>query len=338
MKNQSNLTSKIQIGHPHLRPRRLRATENIRNLIQENDLKKTDLIWPIFISEQGSKRFSIPTLPGVDRIPYDELLLEVESAIALGVVAIMLFPVIPSEKKDLHGQQAYHENGLMQRSIRLIKQHFPNVILFADVALDPYTTHGHDGIVDHTGQYVLNDETTAVLCRQALSYAQCGIDFVCPSDMMDGRIGAIRTALDDSGFIRTGILAYTAKFTSAFYGPFRQAVDSGARGLDKKNYQLNPANVREALREVDLDVAEGADMIMVKPGICYLDILAKVRNISPVPVVVYQVSGEYAMLKLAAQNNIIDEKSAVHETLIAMKRAGADLIVTYYAKWLCEHL
>lgn len=338
MQNQSNLTSKIEIGHPHIRPRRLRANEKIRNLVQENELKKNDLIWPVFISESGTARYSIPSLPGVDRIPYEELLKEMETAVKLGISAVMFFPVIDKSKKDLLGQEAYNPNGLMQNCIKLVKKNFPDVLVFADVALDPYTTHGHDGIIDVSGQNVLNDETTEVLCKQALSYAQCGIDFVCPSDMMDGRIGAIRKTLDNNGYINTGILAYTAKFASSFYGPFRQAVDSGARGLDKKTYQLNPANVREALREAHLDIQEGADIIMVKPGICYLDVLSEVKKISSVPVAMYQVSGEYAMLKFAAQNNIIDEKSAVHETLLSMKRAGADMIVTYYAPWVCKNL
>lgn len=338
MQNQSNLTPRMEIGHPHIRPRRLRTTEKIRDLVQENHLRKSDLIWPVFVSEPGTPRFAIPTLPGVDRIPYEEVLKEVESAVQLGLCGIMLFPVIDKSKKDLLGKEALNPDGLIQKTIRQIKTHFPDLLIFADVALDPYTTHGHDGIVDASGQYVLNDETTEVLCKQALSYAQCGIDFVCPSDMMDGRIGAIRKTLDHAGYINTGILAYTAKFASAFYGPFRQAVDSGARHLDKKTYQLNPANLREAIRETHLDIQEGADIIMVKPGICYLDILSEVKKISPVPVAIYQISGEYAMLKLAAQNNIIDEKSAVYETLLCMKRAGADTLVTYYAKWACENL
>lgn len=340
MQNHSHLNSQfeLKIGHPHIRPRRLRSCEKIRALVQENELKKTDLIWPLFISEKGTARFSIPTLPGVDRIPYEEVLKEIELALEVGISAVMLFPVIDRNKKDLLGKESLNPNGLMQNCITLIKKTFPDLLVFGDVALDPYTTHGHDGIVNSSGQYVLNDETVEALCKQALSYAQCGIDFVCPSDMMDGRIGAIRNTLDREGCINTGILAYSAKFASSFYGPFRQAVDSGARGLDKKNYQLNPANTREALREAQLDIDEGADIIMIKPGICYLDIVSEIKKTSPVPLAIYQVSGEYSMLKLAAQNNIIDEKAAVSETLLSMKRAGADLIVTYYAKWACENL
>jgi porphobilinogen synthase len=327
----------LKIGNPHIRPRRLRKNENVRSLVQENTLQKSDLIYPIFISEKGTNRYDIPSLPGISRIPFEELLSEIKEVQSLGIKGIMLFPVTDKAKKDPTGKESYHPEGLMQSSLRKIKETFPEIILFADVALDPFTSHGHDGIINENG-YVLNDETIEALCKQSLSYAASGVDFVCPSDMMDGRIGAIRSALDKEGYIDTGILAYSAKFASAFYGPFREAISSGVRGLDKKTYQLNPSNSREAIREALLDIDEGADMVMIKPGLPYLDIVSNIKNQSKVPVVIYQVSGEYAMLKTSANLNLIDEKSAVFETLLSMKRAGADLIVTYYAKWVCENI
>ncbi|BBH52947.1 porphobilinogen synthase [Fluviispira sanaruensis] len=335
--NRFQVFPDLPIGNNHIRPRRLRINENIRSLVQENKLQKTDLILPLFISEKGTKRFDIESLPGVYRTPYDDLINEIDGIKKLGIHAIMLFPVIDISRKDLLGTEAYNPDGLIQNSIRKIKETFPDMIIFVDVALDPYTTHGHDGIINEKG-YVLNDETVEVLCKQSLSYAACGVDFVCPSDMMDGRIAAIRTTLDTEGYTGTGILAYSAKYASAFYGPFREAISSGARSLDKKTYQLNPANSREAVREAILDIQEGADMVMVKPGLPYLDIVTRIKSESEVPVVIYQVSGEYAMLKCAAQNNLIDEKAAVLESLLSMKRAGADLIVTYYAKWICENI
>ncbi len=327
----------LKIGNPHIRPRRLRKNENVRSLVQENTLQKSDLIYPIFISEKGTSRYDIPSLPGITRIPFEELINEIKEIQELGIQGVMLFPVIDKSKKDPTGKESYHPAGLMQSSIKKIKETFPEIILFADVALDPFTSHGHDGIINEKGD-VLNDETIEVLCQQSLSYAASGIDFVCPSDMMDGRIGAIRSALDKEGYTGTSILAYSAKFASAFYGPFREAISSGSRGLDKKTYQLNPANHREALREAILDIKEGADIVMVKPGLPYLDIVSKIKNQSVVPVAIYQVSGEYAMLKAAASLNLIDEKLAVMETLLSMKRAGADLIVNYYAKWVCENI
>ncbi len=326
-----------EIGHPHIRPRRLRHTQNIRSLVQEFTLNKNNLIWPIFVTEIETEKTEIKSLPGVFRIPLKDLLKEIGDAQSIGLNNIMLFPVIKKEKKDLTGKEAYSEQGLMQNCIRQIKESFPEIVLFVDVALDPYTEHGHDGITNNNN-YVLNDETVEVLCKQALSYAQCGVDFVCPSDMMDGRIGAIRKYLDKHSYSNTGILAYSAKFASAFYGPFREAVGSGARNLDKKTYQLNYANSREAVRETLLDIREGADIVMVKPGLAYLDIVSKIKEISEVPIAIYQVSGEYSMLKLAAEHNIIDEKAAVYETFISMRRAGADIIITYYAKWACENL
>lgn len=327
----------LNIGNSHIRPRRLRKNENIRSLVEENTIKKSDFIYPIFISEKGTKSYEIPSLPGIARIPYELLLNEVENIINLGIKAIMLFPVIDKSKKDLTGKESYNPEGLMQNSIRKIKEKFPELILFADVALDPFTSHGHDGLINEDS-YVMNDETIEVLCKQSLSYASCGIDFVCPSDMMDGRVSAIRSSLDKEGYITTSILAYSAKFASAFYGPFREAISSGARNLDKKTYQLNPSNSREAVRECLLDIQEGADMIVIKPGLPYLDIVSKLKSQSEVPIVIYQVSGEYSMLKYAASQNLIDEKSAVLETLLSMKRAGADLIISYYAKWVCENI
>lgn len=327
----------LKIGNSHIRLRRLRKNENIRCLVQENTLQKSDLIYPIFISEKGTSRYDIPSLPEISRVPFEELINEVKEIQELGIKGIMLFPVIDKFKKDATGKESYHPEGLMQSSIRKIKETFPEIVLFADIALDPFTSHGHDGIINENG-YVLNDETIEALCKQSLSYAACGIDFVCPSDMMDGRIGAIRAALDKEGYTGTSILAYSAKFASAFYGPFREAISSGTRGLDKKTYQLNPSNSREAVREALLDIQEGADMIIVKPGLPYLDIVTKIKNQNEVPVAIYQVSGEYAMLKMAANHNLIDEKSAVLESLLSMKRAGADLIVTYYAKWVCKNI
>lgn len=327
----------LQIGHTQIRPRRLRLNQQIRDLVEENTLTNKDLIYPIFVSEPGTTKFEIQSLPGISRIPYQDILSEIEEINQLGIKGIMLFPVIDKNKKDLEGKESYNSNGLMQNTIRKIKEQFPNLVIFADIALDPFTTHGHDGIIDQNN-YVLNDETVEVLCKQALSYAAAGVDFVCPSDMMDGRIAAIRHALDKEGFINTSILAYSAKYASAFYGPFREAVASGARGLDKKTYQLNPANCLEAIKEAKLDIEEGADIIMVKPGLPYLDILTKIKQQVDVPVAIYQVSGEYSLLKLAASHNLIDEKSAVYETMLAMKRAGANLIVTYYAKWICQNI
>jgi porphobilinogen synthase len=326
----------LKIGNQHIRLRRLRKNENIRSLVQENYLLKSDLIYPIFISEKGTSRYDIPSLPGISRIPFDELINEIEQIYELGIKGVMLFPVIEKSKRDTTGKESYHPEGLMQSSIRKIKEAIPDIILFADIALDPFTSHGHDGIINDKG-YVLNDETIEVLCKQSLSYAASGVDFVCPSDMMDGRIGAIRTSLDNECYTGTSILAYSAKYASAFYGPFREAISSGTRGIDKKTYQLNPANQREAIRKALLDIKEGADMVMIKPGLPYLDIVALIKSQTKVPVVIYQVSGEYAMLKTASNLNLIDEKLAVMEALLSMKRAGADLIVTYYAKWICEN-
>jgi porphobilinogen synthase len=325
------------LGHPHQRLRRLRQSSALRDLVAEHHLTKDDLICPIFVTEINERRTPIASLPGVERIPLAELAAEATRMRNLGLKSILLFPVVDPHKKSLFGEEAFNPQGLIQKAVALVRQTVPDMIVMADVALDPFTIHGHDGILGDDGN-ILNDETVAALVKMSLSLAQAGVHFVAPSDMMDGRIGAIRHCLDSENFQNTGILAYSAKYASAFYGPFREAVGSGARGLDKKNYQLNYANVREALLEAQYDEAEGADLIMVKPGLCYLDILCRLKQQTQKPLVMYHVSGEYAMLKAAVERNWLDEKPAVLETLTAMKRAGADLIVTYYAPWAAEHL
>lgn len=328
----------MHIGHSTIRPRRLRTNENVRALVQEHHVQKTDFIYPLFVSEHNTVKTEIQNLPNVFRFPFEEALREIQDAYHVGIRAVMLFPVINKDYKNEMGSYAYQDDGLLQRFIQKTKQVCPGMLLLADVALDPYTTHGHDGLVDEN-HYVKNDETVEVLCKQAVSLARAGIDFVCPSDMMDGRVGAIRHALDSENFHNIGIVSYTAKYASAFYGPFREALNNQHLvGLDKKTYQMNPANVQEALREASLDIAEGADILIVKPGTIYLDVLSKISEMSALPVATYHVSGEYTMLKLAVQQGILDEKKAVYETFLAFKRAGASLIITYYAKWACENL
>ena len=329
--------SNFPIGNSHRRPRRLRSTANLRALVEELRLSKDDLIAPIFVSEQGTEPYSIPSLPGVSRIPLQHLAAELLQLQDLGLKSVMLFPVVNPAVKNTKGTESANLAGLIQRAVAEVKHVTPNLVTFADVALDPFTSHGHDGIVNEKGE-IVNDETVDALCQMSLALAKSGVDFVSPSDMMDGRIGAIRAALDSQNYQNVGILAYSAKFASAFYGPFREAIGSGARGLDKKTYQLSPANRRQALQETRLDIDEGADMVMVKPALPYLDILRDVSNLSEVPVVAYHVSGEYAMLKAAVQNNWLDEKPAVLETLTSIKRAGASLIVTYYARFAAENL
>lgn len=328
----------MPLGHPHRRLRRLRLQEGVRALVAECTLRKEDLMAPLFVSEVGTARYPIPSLPGVERVPLQELAAEAQRLQALGLRGVVLFPVNNPSVKTPDGREAYNREGLVQRAIAEVKRTCPGLIVFADVALDPFTTHGHDGIVDDTDGEVLNDETVEALCRMSVTLADAGVDFVAPSDMMDGRIGAIRAALDAAGHWRVGILAYSAKFASAFYGPFREAVASGARGLDKKGYQLETGNARQAKLEVELDEAEGADMIMVKPALPYLDIVKQTREATGLPVVAYHVSGEYAMLKAAVEKGWLDEAPCVRETLTSLKRAGADLIVTYYAAWACENL
>lgn len=328
------------MGHPLYRPRRMRHDEFSRRLMREHTLTTDDLIWPVFVHElQG--RVPVGSMPGVDRMSIDELLREAEQALELGVPVIDLFPVIDTSRKTLDAAEAWNPEGLAQRAVRALKARFPELGVMTDVALDPYTTHGQDGIIDDAG-YVLNEITVEALVKQSLSHAEAGVDIVSPSDMMDGRIGAIRSALDAAGHINVRIMAYSAKYASAFYGPFRDAVgSSGNLGkADKKTYQMDPANSDEAMREIALDLEEGADMVMVKPGMPYLDIVRRVKQEFGVPTFAYHVSGEYAMLKAAAANGWLDERKCVMETMIGFKRAGADGVLTYYApqiaRWLRE--
>ncbi len=326
---------------PQHRHRRLRRDQFSRNLVRENQLSVNDLIYPCFVLEGNNQRQVITSMPGVERMSIDLLLKEAAVIHKLDIPAIALFPVTPNEAKSLNAKEAYNPDGLVQRAVRALKAALPDLGVITDIALDPFTTHGQDGLIDDSG-YIINDETVKVLVKQALSHAKAGADIVAPSDMMDGRVGAIRQSLEQQGHIHTRILAYSAKYASSFYGPFRDAVGSAANlGTGNKySYQMDPANSDEALHEVALDLQEGADMVMVKPGMPYLDILHRVKETFQKPTFVYQVSGEYAMLKAAAQNGWLDEKSAVMESMIAFKRAGADAIFTYYAKdvaqWLAE--
>jgi porphobilinogen synthase len=313
------------------RPRRLRRTETLRRMVRENTLTVDDLIYPMFVMSGEGQKVEISSMPGCYRFSLDLLLAEIAEIYSLGIGAIALFPVIPENLKDETGSESYNPDGLVQRTVKAIKQAVPEIIVITDVALDPFTTHGHDGIVDENG-VILNDPTVEVLVKMSLSQAEAGSDMVAPSDMMDGRIGAIRQALDAAGYIDTRILAYSAKYASAYYGPFRDALDSAPKFGDKKTYQMDAANTREAIKEVALDIAEGADIVMVKPALAYLDIIRKVKDYTNVPVAAYNVSGEYSMIKAAAQNGWIDEKKVILETLLSMKRAGADLILTYFAK------
>ena len=328
------------MAFPYTRPRRLRRDDFSRRLVREHRLSADDLILPVFIHEPDG-RAPVASMPGVERQSVDELLRTAADAVALGIPAVVLFPVTAPEAKSLDAAAAWADDGLAQRAIRALKREFPQLGVITDVALDPYTSHGQDGLVDGDG-YVANDDTVEALVKQALSHADAGADVVAPSDMMDGRIGAIREALEESGHANTRILAYSAKYASAFYGPFRDAVGSaGALGKgDKKTYQMDPGNSDEALREVGLDLDEGADMVMVKPGMPYLDIVRRVKDHFGVPTFAYQVSGEYAMLKAAAMNGWLDERACVLEALLGFKRAGADGVLTYFAldaaRWLKE--
>lgn len=324
---------------PMSRPRRMRRDEFSRRLMREHVLTSNDLIYPVFVLEGENRTEEVASMPGVQRQTIDVLLKTAAECVALGIPAIALFPVVDQSGKSLDAAEAWNPDGLVPRTIKALKSAYPDLGVITDVALDPYTSHGQDGLIDETG-YVLNDETIAVLVKQALSHAAAGADVVAPSDMMDGRIGAIRQALEQAGYIHTRILAYSAKYASAFYGPFRDAVGSAAnlgKG-NKSTYQMDPANSDEAIREVALDINEGADMFMVKPGLPYLDIVRRVKTELQVPTYAYQVSGEYAMLKAAAQNGWLDEKACVMEALLAFKRAGADGILTYFAldaaRWL----
>jgi len=318
---------------PFKRPRRMRSDDFSRRLMAENKVSVDDLIYPVFVLEGENKTEAISSMPGVERKSLDNLLTELEEVVSLGIPAIALFPVIDAGKKSLMAEEAYNSQGLVQQTVIAIKAKFPQLGVITDVALDPYTSHGQDGIIDDEG-YVLNDVTTDVLVKQAVSHANAGADIVAPSDMMDGRIGAIREALEKEGFVNTKILSYSAKYASAFYGPFRDAVGSAGNlgKADKKTYQMDPANGDEAFHEMAMDLNEGADMLMVKPGMPYLDVIYRAKQNFKVPVMAYHVSGEYAMLKAASANGWIDEKKCVLEAMVGFKRAGTDAILTYYAK------
>ncbi len=326
---------------PRLRARRLRRDDFTRRLVRETRLTTDDLIQPVFVIDGKDRKEPVASMPGVNRVTIDLLLRQAESWVRAGIPAVALFPVVAADKKTADAREAYNPQGLAQRAARALKKELPELGVITDVALDPFTVHGQDGLAD-AGGYVLNDETVAVLVKQALSHAEAGADIVAPSDMMDGRIGAIRDMLETHGHVHTRILAYSAKYASSFYGPFREAVGSAASlgGGNKYSYQMDIANSDEALREVALDLKEGADMIMIKPGMPYLDIVRRVKDAFGAPTFVYQVSGEYAMLMAAAQNGWLDERAVIMESLVACKRAGADAILTYFAArvaaWL-EH-
>lgn len=325
-------------GFPQQRPRRLRKDDFSRRLVREHQLTVNDLIYPCFILEGENKREAVTSMPRVERLSIDLLLQEAELIQSLGVPMMALFPVTPLEQKSLDAAEAFNPQGLVQRAVKTLKNTFPDLGIMTDVALDPFTTHGQDGLIDEDG-YILNDETVAVLIKQAISHAEAGADVVAPSDMMDGRIGAIRNALEQQGHIHTRIMAYSAKYASSFYGPFRDAVGSAGNlaGGNKFSYQMDPANSNEALHEVAQDIQEGADMVMVKPGMPYLDVLYRVKHTFQKPTFVYQVSGEYAMLKAATLKGWLKE-DVIMESLLAFKRAGADGILTYFAKDIAKQL
>ncbi len=329
----------ISASYPLTRPRRMRKHDFSRRLMRENRLSSADLIYPVFVLEGENKREAIQSMPGVERLSIDLLVGLAAELVSLGIPAIAIFPVTPVEVKSELAEAAYDPQGLAQRAVRAIKLAQPELGVITDVALDPFTSHGQDGLMDEKG-YIVNDETVDVLVKQALSHAQAGADIVAPSDMMDGRVGKIRHALEEAGYTDTRILAYSAKYASSFYGPFRDAVGSAANlgEGNKYSYQMDPANTNEALTEVALDIQEGADMVMVKPGLPYLDIVQRIKATFKVPTFIYQVSGEYAMLKAAGQNGWIDEKACVLEALLSMKRAGGDAILTYYAKEVAQWL
>jgi porphobilinogen synthase len=315
---------------PYSRPRRLRTGENIRRMVAEHHLSPSDFIVPLFVMEGKNAKEEIPSMPGYNRFTIDLLLKEAEEIQGLGIPSLLLFAKVPDEKKDNKGTEALNPDGLMQQAVRAIKKEFPDLVVMTDVALDPYSSYGHDGIVE--GGQILNDESAELLAKMAVSHAEAGADFVAPSDMMDGRILLMREALEEMGFVNTGIMAYSAKYASSYYGPFRDALDSAPGFGDKKTYQMDPANVTEAVKEAISDEQEGADIIMVKPGLPYLDVVRAVKEAVHLPVSVYNVSGEYAMIKAAAEKGWLNEEHAMMEALIAFKRAGADLIATYFAK------
>ena len=330
MKIKSQL--KALLHFPNHRPRRMRRDDWSRRLMQENSVSASDLIYPVFLLEGSGKSEAVASMPGVNRLSLDLLMPVAQECVDLGIPVLALFPVIDASLKTPDGKEAFNPNGLIPNAVRELKKHFPNLGIMTDVALDPYTSHGQDGVLDEQGR-ILNDETTAILVKQAIAQAQAGVDIVAPSDMMDGRIGKIREAFEEQNLIHTRIMAYSAKYASAFYGPFRDAVGS-AKNLgkaDKKTYQMDCANGDEALREVALDINEGADMVMVKPGMPYLDIVRRVREAFDYPTYAYQVSGEYAMIKAAAQNGWLDHDAVMMESLLAFKRAGADGVLTYFA-------
>jgi porphobilinogen synthase len=312
--------------------RRMRRDPFSRALMRENTITASDLIYPVFILDGANQRQQVASMPGVERVTVDLLLKVAEESVALGIPVLALFPVVDASLKTYDGVEATNPDGLVPRAVRELKRHFPELGIMTDVALDPYTTHGQDGLPDENG-YIVNEKTIAMLTRQALAQAEAGVDVVAPSDMMDGRIGVIRGALEERGFIHTRIMAYSAKYASSFYGPFRDAVGSSANlgKADKKTYQMDPANSDEALREVALDLAEGADMVMVKPGMPYLDVVRRVKDEFKVPTFAYQVSGEYAMLQAAFQNGWLDRDKVTMESMMAFKRAGADGVLTYFA-------
>ena len=327
--------------YPKTRMRRMRTDHFSRELQREHHVHASDLVYPVFVKEGDGQREAVASMPGIERLGIDELVREAGQVYELGVPAIAVFPVVPAEQKSLQAEEAFNADGLVQRAIAAVKDALPELGVISDVALDPFTSHGQDGLLDDQG-YVMNDETVEVLIKQALSHARAGADIVAPSDMMDGRITGIRNALELEGFENTRILAYSAKYASGFYGPFRDAVGSAASlgGGNKRTYQMDPANSDEALREAALDIDEGADMIMIKPGLPYLDVVRRVKEKYRMPTFVYQVSGEYSMLKAAAQNGWLDERDCVMESLLCIKRAGADAILTYFAKdvagWLAK--
>ncbi|MBI2601697.1 MAG: porphobilinogen synthase [Deltaproteobacteria bacterium] len=317
---------------PGKRMRRMRTDAFARSLVREHSLSSSDLIYPLFILDHPTQKENIASLPGIERLGRDPLFQVAELCLERKIPAIALFPVVGEDEKSLGAVEAYNPDGLIPRRIRELKQRFPELGVITDIALDPYTSHGQDGLIDENGR-VLNDETVAILKRQAICHAEAGVDIIAPSDMMDGRIGAIRRSLDDHGFSNTKILAYSAKFASNFYGPFRDAVGSSGnlKGAGKETYQMDPANINEALHEVALDLQEGADIVMIKPGIPYLDVISRVKETFGVPTFAYQVSGEYAMLKAAAHSGYLNERACVLETWTAFKRAGCDAILTYFA-------
>lgn len=323
---------------PYRRLRRVRRHEFSRRLVAENQLSLADLIYPMFVLPGEGQREQVPSMPGVERLSIDLLVAECQTIAALGIPAVALFPVTPAADKSLTAEAAWDDNGLAQRAVRAIKAALPDLGVITDVALDPFTTHGQDGIIDEQG-YVQNDITTEALVRQALSHARAGADIVAPSDMMDGRVGAIREALEEHGFVNVQIMAYSAKYASAFYGPFRDAVGSAGnlKGGDKKTYQMDPANLNEALHEVAMDIDEGADMVMVKPGMPYLDVVRRVKDTFQIPTFAYQVSGEYAMIQAAIANGWLSE-AVIMESLLGFKRAGADGILTYFAKYAAQQM